>query len=89
MAKQPSLAGELGALWREGAKDLWNAIVISDPNSMRPGDEPGTPLAPTPQMVTEDLGMGRSGFEAEMQSSAMQATARAADRGRDRGMVMG
>ena len=67
-AKQPSLGGQFDAWVREGAKDLYNAIVLSDPNTMRPVDEPGTPLNPTQSMVTDDL--KKDSFEAEVKQAA-------------------
>lgn len=69
MAKEkPSLKGQLGALWREGLKDLHNALVPAFPDSMRTADEPGTPLAPTQSMVTDDL--RKDSFEAEVAQAA-------------------
>jgi hypothetical protein len=51
----PSLSGEMGALFREGLKDLQNAILPAFPDSLRGVDEPGTPLNPTQIMVTDSL----------------------------------
>jgi len=53
---QPSFTGQLEAMWREGLKDLQNAILPAFPDSQRGVEEPGTPLNPTPQQVTQDLG---------------------------------
>jgi hypothetical protein len=53
---QPSLGAELKAMVREAAKDVrstMNQFFFGRPDG--PG-EPGTPLNPTPQQVTKDLG---------------------------------
>lgn len=42
-------------LVREGAKDLFNAIVPAFPESVHGVDEPGTPLVPTQTMVTREI----------------------------------
>lgn len=55
-ADQPSFTGQLDSMWREGLKDLQNAILPAFPDSQRGVEEPGTPLNPTPQQVTQDLG---------------------------------
>lgn len=47
--------GELKALFREGLKDLQNAILPAFPDSQKGVEEPGTPLNPTQQMVTEEV----------------------------------
>lgn len=52
---QPSLSAELRAMGREAAKDIHNTlnqVFFGTPSG--PG-EPGTPMNPTPQMVTQDL----------------------------------
>ena len=55
---ETKIGAEIDALLRQGAKDLHNAIVPAFPQSVRSNDEPGTPLNPTPQMVTDDLVKG-------------------------------
>ena len=55
---QPNLGAQFDAWLREGAKDLWNATVPAFPDSRRMTDEPGTPLNPTPQVVTSEMGYG-------------------------------
>jgi len=65
-----SFSGEVGALFREGLKDLQNAILPAFPESQRGVEEPGTPLNPTQQMVTEDLNPpNRGGYEPPMETS--------------------
>lgn len=54
--EQPALGAQLGAMWREGLKDLQNAILPAFPESQRGVEEAGTPLNPTPQQVTKALG---------------------------------
>lgn len=54
--EQPALGAQLGAMWREGLKDLQNAILPAFPDSQRGVEEAGTPLNPTPQQVTKALG---------------------------------
>lgn len=49
----PSFTGEVGALFREGLKDLQNVVLHAFPDSVRGVEEPGTPLNPTQQMVTD------------------------------------
>lgn len=51
----PSFTGELGALFREGLKDLQNVVLHAFPDSVRGVEEPGTPLNPTQQMVTDSV----------------------------------
>jgi hypothetical protein len=55
-AEQPKLSGQLEALWREGLKDLQNAVLYAFPDSQRLVEEPGAPLTPTQQQVTQEQG---------------------------------
>jgi hypothetical protein len=55
--EQPSLWAELKAMVREAIKDIREKLVEQGWFGQRDGPgEPGTPLNPTPQMVTKDLG---------------------------------
>jgi hypothetical protein len=55
--QQPSLGAELKAMAREAIKDIREALVDKGWFGQHGGPgEPGTPLNPTPQMVTQDLG---------------------------------
>jgi hypothetical protein len=54
--QQPSLAAEVKAMAREGVKDIRSTINEVFLGSPELGGEPGTPMNPTPQQVTEDLG---------------------------------
>jgi hypothetical protein len=67
-AQQPSLGAQAMSWLREGAKDLWNAIVPAFPDSQRAVDEQGTPLNPTPQNVTAALG-NFHGYDADHDQS--------------------
>lgn len=55
-SQQPSLSAEIKALGREAIKDVRSTISEVFLGSPELGGEPGTPLNPTPQMVTQDLG---------------------------------
>src|SRR5689334_20768052 len=48
---RPSFMSELGAMYRQGASDFINALQAF-PDSQRGVDMMGTPLSPTPQMVS-------------------------------------
>jgi hypothetical protein len=54
--QQPDLVAELKAIGRQGLKDLQNVVLHAFPDSMQLHSESGTPLNPTPQMITHDLG---------------------------------
>ncbi|MDG3006445.1 hypothetical protein [Paludisphaera mucosa] len=56
-SEQPQFTGQVEAMWREGLKDLQNAILPAFPESQRGVEEPGTPLSPTSQQVTQELGV--------------------------------
>lgn len=56
-SEQPSLWAELKAMAREAIKDIREKLVEQGWFGQRDGPgEAGTPLNPTPQMVTKDLG---------------------------------
>lgn len=55
-AKQPDLGAELRAMAREMAKDVRSKVMETFFGSAELGGEMGTPLNPTPQMTTQDLG---------------------------------
>ena len=77
---QESLGGQFKAWVRGGAKDLYNAAIPAFPQSLHPVDEPGTPLNPTPQMVTADLGGSYQEFLSRYQDKARETN----DTGRER-----
>lgn len=55
-SSQPSFMAELKAMAREGIKDIRSTVNETFLGSPEYGGEPGTPLNPTPQMVTQDMG---------------------------------
>jgi len=54
--QQPSLSAELKAMGREAIKDIRGTIYESFFGKAEHASELGTPLNPTPQMTTQDLG---------------------------------
>jgi hypothetical protein len=55
-AQQPALGAELRAMGREAVKDIRGKMMETFFGSQEMSTEPGVPLNPTPQMVTNDLG---------------------------------
>lgn len=80
MSEQPSLGGEFKAWMRQGAKDLHSSIVPAFPDSARSQDEAGTPLNPTSQIVTNQVG----GYDAELNTSAARGRSKSEERGMER-----
>lgn len=68
---QERFMGQVEALVRQGAKDLYNALVPAFPQSVRGLDEPGTPLNPTQQMVTSEVS---AEYEARLEGYRRQST---------------
>ena len=54
--QQPDLLAELRAMGREAVKDVRGKMMETFFGSQEMTTEPGVPLNPTPQMVTNDLG---------------------------------
>lgn len=54
--QQPSITAELKAMAREAVKDVRSTVNETFLGSPEFGGEPGTPMNPTPQMVTQDMG---------------------------------
>jgi hypothetical protein len=77
--EQPSLWAELRAMAREAIKDIREKLVEQGWFGQRDGPgEPGTPLNPTPQMVTKDLGTvygyeGRQSYEDMLREGSQRA----------------
>jgi hypothetical protein len=72
-ASQPSLSAELKAMGREAVKDIRGTIhetFFGKPEHM---PEMGTPLNPTPQMTTQDLGTVHGSYESMLDSYASRA----------------
>jgi hypothetical protein len=57
-ARQPSFMSELSAMVREGIKDVRATIMESYFGRPEHPGEPGAPLNPTQQVVTDDMGLG-------------------------------
>ncbi len=84
-AQQPSFAGQLAAMWREGIKDVRqtvNETYFGKPEHMA---EAGTPMNPTQQQVTAEQG----NFHGYSEMLDQQADSRASVRGddKDKGMA--
>lgn len=82
--EQPSLSAQLKAMGREAAKDInstMHQVFFGSPAGF---GEPGTPLNPTPQMVTQDLdAMG--GYKAMLDGYSQKGpTAQLHDKGIER-----
>jgi hypothetical protein len=68
--EQPSLGAELKAMAREGIKDVRSTVMETFLGSPELGGEPGTPLNPTPQQVTQDLGNVYGTYQSELDAYA-------------------
>ncbi len=51
----PTLSGELGAMFREGIRDIRSTIHEAMWGTPEKVPEPGSPLSPTPQITTAAL----------------------------------
>ncbi len=69
-AQQPSLGAELKAMGREAVKDVRGTIHQSFFGQPEHPSEMGTPLNPTPQMTTQDLGTVHGSYQAMLDSYA-------------------
>jgi hypothetical protein len=73
--QQPSLGAQVQAMVREAARDIRGAVHESFFGKPEHPSELGAPGAPTPQMVTADLGTVHGSYQAILDSYA--------ERGRD------
>lgn len=71
--EQPSFSAEIKAMAREGIKDVRSTVNEVFFDSPELGGEPGTPLNPTPQMVTQDLGTVGNDYQDMLNSYASRA----------------
>ncbi len=71
--QQPSMAAELKAIAREAVKDIRSTVNETFLGSPEFGGEPGTPLNPTPQMVTQDMGNVYGNYNQMLDSYAARA----------------
>ena len=86
VAKRPSLAGEGAALFRDAVNDIRATThQFFYGKSEGPGT-PGTPLNPTPQLVTQDLGNFRGfDYDQKLRQAAERGKAHGQHRNQDRG----
>lgn len=70
--QQPSLGAELKAMAREAVKDIRGTVHQSFFGQPEHAAELGTPLNPTPQMTTQDLGTIHGSYQAMLDSYAAQ-----------------
>jgi len=70
--QQPSLGAEIRAMGREAVKDVRSTVMETFLGSPEHGGEPGTPLNPTMQQVTQDLGNIYGSYQAMIDSYAAQ-----------------
>lgn len=69
-AEQPSLNAELKAMGREAVKDIRNTVHETFFGQHEGHGELGTPLNPTPQMTTQDLGTVHGAYETMLEQYA-------------------
>ena len=72
-AQQPSISAELKAMGREAIKDVRATLhetYFGQPEHM---SEAGSPLNPTAQMITQDLGTVYGNYQQELDSYAARA----------------
>src|SRR5262245_42319281 len=65
------IPGQMQAMARQGANDLYNAIVPAFPQSQRGVEMPGTPLQPTQMATNNALGI-TSRYENKLRAQAMR-----------------
>ena len=68
--QQPSIGAELKAMGREAVKDIRGTVhqtFFGQPEHM---PEMGTPLNPTPQMTTQDLGTVHGSYQSQLDAYA-------------------
>ena len=70
--QQPSLGAEIRAMSREAVKDVRSTVMETFLGSPEHGGEAGTPLNPTMQQVTQDLGNIYGSYQAMIDSYATQ-----------------
>ncbi len=73
-ASQPSLSAELKAMGREAIKDVRSTLNETYFGKPEHASELGTPLNPTPQMTTQDLGTVHGSYQEMLDSYAPKAT---------------
>lgn len=71
--QQPSISAEVKAMAREAVKDVRSTVNEVFLGSPELGGEPGAPMNPTPQMVTQDLGTVYGDYSQMLDSYAARA----------------
>ncbi len=71
--QQPSFAAEMKAMAREAVKDVRSTVNETFLGSPELGGEPGTPMNPTPQMVTQAMGNVYGNYSQMLDSYAARA----------------
>ena len=72
-ASQPSLSAELKAMGREAVKDIRGTLHETYFGKPEHASELGTPLNPTPQMTTQELGTVHGWYESMLEAYASRA----------------
>ena len=72
-ASQPSLAAELKAMGREAVKDIRGTLHETYFGKPEHAGELGTPLNPTPQMTTQELGTVHGSYESMLEAYSARA----------------
>jgi hypothetical protein len=76
----------MAAMFREAVKDIRNTVSQIYFGRSESGGEPGTPLNPTPQLVTQDLGNFRGfDYDQKLRQAAERGKAHGQHRNQDRG----
>jgi hypothetical protein len=70
---QPSLGAELKAMGREAIKDIRGTVHETFFGKPEHASELGTPLNPTPQMTTQDLGTVYGSYESMLDAYASRS----------------
>jgi hypothetical protein len=85
VAQRPSFRGEMTAMFREAVKDIRNTVSQIYFGRSESAGESGTPLNPTPQLVTQDLGNFRGfDYDQRLRQAAERGQAHGKDRKQDR-----
>jgi hypothetical protein len=79
-----SIGAQARALGREAVKDIRSTIMETFYGSPELGGEPGTPLNPTPQQVTKDLGNVYGSYQEMIQDAASRGAGKGQDKGLER-----
>ncbi|MBR9804709.1 hypothetical protein GYB59_24770 [bacterium] len=73
-AEQPSVSAELKAMGREAIKDVRGTLHETFFGQQEHMSEMGTPLNPTPQMTTQELGTVHGSYQQQLDQYAARAS---------------